>query len=143
MMENETTILECRMTLLAFIPHIFFALLFFAAALSGGDGAASRLVVAALIVLYIAIRYKTTYIKLTDKRLIGHVGFIKSKRLATYIAQVGDIATENGLLGKIFKYHTVTVTTVGSSTYKFKGMKNGVAFADAVHAHMAQQYQSN
>lgn len=138
---NEQVITECRRSLTSFIPAIIFALLFFLCGFSYiGDndksGGYVSFFIAACIVIHIIIAYTMTYIRLTNRRVIGHVGFINSARIASPHSKVGDITTKNGLLGKILHYHTVIVTTSAGSKYKFRGMAHAVDFADEVQDYL-------
>jgi len=87
-----------------------------------------------VVVFWIIIPYKTTYLKLTDKRLIGHRGFIFSTRISVTVDKIQDIQIENGLFGKIFKYHTVIIDTAssGKSKYVFRKMSNAVLLCDTI-----------
>ena len=92
-----------------------------------------------LAVLEIFITRKTTYIALTETTIVGHKGFIKSQTLTTSLTKVQDMGLSNGLFGKIFGYHTITISSAGSAgtEFVFKHMAKGQAFVDAVQAAIA------
>ena len=92
------------------------------------------LVIAAIIALRIFISIKFTYLELTETKLIGHKGFIKSKTLTTPLSRVQDVGISNGLFGKIFGYHTISISSAGTAgtEFVFKNMANARAFSDAV-----------
>ena len=81
------------------------------------------------------IEYKTTYIACTNTMLVGHIGFINSKTLSTPLIKVQSVGMSNGLFGKIFGYHTVTICNAGTSQaeYVFTTMSNAKQFVDKVN----------
>lgn len=138
----DKKISECRQHWTGFILHGILAFFSFMSGISGitegGDNSTEAAVlsfaVALLFVLYIFISYKFTYIRLTDKKIEGHTGFIKSKTLSTPLSKVQSIGLSNGLMGKIFKYHTITIDNAGTSIteYKFKRMAHAKEFVQSV-----------
>lgn len=90
--------------------------------------------VAVLCVLYIVVSYFFNYISLTSTHIIGHVGFIRSQRLTTSLSKVQGISLSNGLMGKIFRYHTITVSNAGTggTEYIFPRMAHAKKFVSQV-----------
>lgn len=80
--------------------------------------------------LVILIQQKTSYLRMTETAIIGKVGFIRTQKMTSPISKVNDISIRSGLLGKIFGYSTVHISTAGSlgSEYIFKYVKGGKAF---------------
>lgn len=81
------------------------------------------------------------YLTISNNVVTGHRGIIKSQTLKSPVSKVQDVSISNGLLGKIFGYHTITVNTAGSNgaEYVFKCMANAKqfqsAFASLVNEH--------
>lgn len=98
-----------------------------------GQAAPFALFVGIVCFVYIFITYKFTYISLTETKVEGHIGFIRSKTLSTPISKVQGISLSNGLLGKIFRYHTVSISSAGTAgtEYVFKHMAHAKEFANA------------
>lgn len=96
------------------------------------------LVFGIVMALCILICYKTTYIALTGTKVIGHKGFIRSKTLMTPLSKIQNVGLGSDLLGKIFNYHTVTLSDAGGgkTEYVFPKMAHAQEFADAVHEAM-------
>ena len=97
-------------------------------------------VIAAVIAGYIFISYKFTYsIVLTETKLIGHKGLIRSKTLTAPLSKVQDIGLSNGLMGKILGYHTVTISSAGTANteFVFIHMAKAQQFVDAVNDSIA------
>lgn len=132
---SETQLAYCRCSWVAFIVPGLLSLLCFTGLTTGDDVALPMFLCGLVIaVIFIVIPYKTTYLKLTDKRLIGHRGFIFSTRMSVTVDKIQDIQIENGLFGKIFKYHTVIVytSTPGTPKYVFRKMTNAVLLCDTI-----------
>lgn len=91
-------------------------------------------VVIVLLALYIFINYKTSYIALTETKLVGHKGFMRSKTMSTPLSKIQNITITNGLFGKIFRYHTIIIDNAGSdrSEFPFPRMANAQEFVDSV-----------
>lgn len=95
--------------------------------------------VAAFFAARIFVSYMFTYIVLTKTKIVGHIGFIKSKILTTPLSKVQNIGLSNGLLGKIFGYHTVTISDAGGAgvEFVFPRMAKAQEFVDAVQNEIA------
>lgn len=80
--------------------------------------------------LVILIQQKTSYLRMTETAIIGKVGLIRTKKMASPISKVNDVSIHSGLFGKIFGYSTVHISTAGSigAEYTFKYVKGGKAF---------------
>ena len=85
------------------------------------------------------ISYKTDYIGMTDSKIVGHKGFIRSKKISSPLSKVQNIEISNGLFGKIFKYHTIVIDNAGTGgkEFKFTQAANAEAFVNAVHERIA------
>ena len=80
--------------------------------------------VLALIFLIACIWKKCSCaLTLDDKSLNGRTGILKTKSLQSPIARVDAVTISNGILGKIFGFHTVKVN-VGMVEYVFKDVNN-------------------
>lgn len=137
-MEKEKKLMVCRQHWATFLLKGILALFCIAV---GFGGARPLIFVGLFIILYAVISYMTTYAALTETKLIGHVGFLKSKTLTTQLSKIQDIGIENGLLGKIFGYHTIVFTNAGTAGAEmvFKNMAKAHAFVDAVQKQIEKQ----
>lgn len=149
-MAKEKEIAVCRRHWSGFVVPGFFCVLFVLGAIGMlfidaaiGNRLAAMLVmlaIAAVIAGYIFISYKFTYsIVLTETKLVGHKGLIRSKTLTAPLSKVQDIGLSNGLMGKIFGYHTVTISSAGTANteFVFIHMAGAQKFVDAVNDSIA------
>ena len=144
---KETMVMVCRKHWTALVLPVLVAALFIVVGLVrlvnvGAKDAKASLVITAIgvmIGLFAWISYKSEYIALADSSVIGHKGILRSKKLTAPLNKVQSVGLSNGVLGKIFKYHTVTVATAATDAteFVFKQMAQAQAFADAVNAKIA------
>ena len=73
------------------------------------------------------IRFLTTELSLSNKRLVGKYGLINTKQMDSPLNKINSVTVESGLFGKIFGYSTITVNTA-STVYVFKHICQGENF---------------
>ena len=83
------------------------------------------------------ITYLNTELAITNKRIVGKVGFINSNSLDAPLNKVQNVAVSNGLFGKIFNYGNVKITT-DDGAFHFAGIKTTDAFKGMVMAQIDQ-----
>lgn len=139
---NDGYIAMCRPHWAGYVKSVFVMIIMIVAGCFTFNS--SRIIAALLflqavcIVIGIIIDSKTTYIALTGRKIVAHVGFINSKTLSTPLSKVQNIGLSNGLLGKLFGYHTILISDAGTSgtEYKFPRMANAIEFVNAVQDRM-------
>ncbi|MGN0163705.1 MAG: PH domain-containing protein [Candidatus Ornithomonoglobus sp.] len=77
------------------------------------------------------IKMKTTEITITNKRVVGKIGLIKTTELDTPLNKVNNVTVNSGFWGKIFGYGTIKITS-SSDDYEFSGIKNAAGFRSAL-----------
>lgn len=77
------------------------------------------------------IRYKTTELAFTNKRVIAKFGFISRNTIELNIAKVESIQVNQGILGRIFNYGTLIVSGAGNPQAPIPGISNPMAFRRA------------
>ena len=125
--ETEPIICKCRRHWTAYVIPALIGLVCIAS-----------VVIPIICVLYIIFAYRGDYLALTETKIIGHVGIINTKRLSTPLSRVQGITVGNGLLGKIFRYHTVSITNAGTGVveYSFTHMAHAREFVEEVEKHI-------
>lgn len=63
------------------------------------------------------IRYATTKLGFTNKRVVGKVGFIKKQSLDAPLNKINNVGVSQGLFGKIFNWGTVEIDTSSGKYY--------------------------
>lgn len=82
-----------------------------------------------LIVAY--IRYKTTELAITSKRVIAKFGFISRRTVEINISKVESIQVDQGVLGRIFDYGTLVISGAGDPQAPILGISEPMAFRRA------------
>lgn len=87
-----------------------------------------------LLGLFLFLHYTFNYIMLSESHITARKGIIRSKTFSTPLNKVQNVGVENGLLGKIFGFHTLIVDNAGVSRgkYVFKHCANAARFAAEV-----------
>ncbi len=82
-----------------------------------------------LILLAMAfIRYKTTELAFTNKRVIAKFGFISRQTVELYIPKVESIQVHQGILGRIFNYGSLIISGAGNPQAPIPGISDPMAF---------------
>jgi hypothetical protein len=81
------------------------------------------------------IIFLTTECVLTDKRVIGKVGFLSRKSLEILLKKVEGLQVNQWLFGRIFDYGTIVVSGTGGSKTPFQGIAKPLYF----RKHVQQQ----
>lgn len=122
LMNGENILYRGKLHWVVFLwPVIWFvvAIMFFS---GGGDtAAAGGLLVLIAIITGIAsfINYKTSEFGITNKRVIVKVGFIRRNSLEVLLNKVEGIQINQGMLGRILGFGSVTVSGTGGTKDPF------------------------
>lgn len=92
---------------LILLPFAFFGLLFWVAAL---------------------IRYLTTELAFTNKRVIAKFGFISRKTIELNLSKVESLQVNQGILGRIFNFGTLVISGAGNPQAPIPGISNPMTF---------------
>ena len=77
------------------------------------------------------IRYKTTELAFTNKRVIAKFGFISRQTVELNIAKVESIQVSQGILGRIFNFGTLVISGSGNPQAPIPGISEPMAFRRA------------
>jgi len=85
-----------------------------------------------LIFLVMAyVKYKTTELAITSKRVIAKFGFIRRRTVELNINKVESIQVDQGILGRIFNYGTLVISGAGDPQAPIPGISEPMAFRRA------------
>lgn len=79
----------------------------------------------------ITIRYKTTELAFTNKRVIAKFGFISRQTVELKIGKVESIQVSQGIFGRIFNYGDLVVSGAGNPQAPIPGISNPMKFRQA------------
>jgi uncharacterized membrane protein YdbT with pleckstrin-like domain len=75
-----------------------------------------------------AIRYVSSEFAVTDKRVLGKVGFIERDSAETLLSKIEAIAVDQGVIGRILGFGTVTITGTGGTQEPFPRISDPLEF---------------
>lgn len=75
-----------------------------------------------------AIRYYTTELAVTNKRVIAKFGFISRHTIEMSLAKVESIQVSQSILGRIFNFGTIIVSGAGNPQAPMPGISNPLRF---------------
>ena len=74
------------------------------------------------------IKYKTTELAITNKRVIAKFGFISRQTIELNINKVESIQVSRGILGRIFNYGSLVISGAGNPQAPIPGISNPLNF---------------
>lgn len=77
------------------------------------------------------IRYKTTELAFTNKRVIAKFGFISRRTVEMNISKVESIQVNQGIFGRIFNFGTLVISGAGNPQAPIPGISEPMAFRRA------------
>ncbi len=88
------------------------------------------------------IRYKTTEMAFTNKRVIAKFGFISRQTIELNISKVESIQVNQGILGRIFNFGTLIVSGAGNPQAPIPGISDPMSFRRSFMESQDQAAQS-
>lgn len=77
------------------------------------------------------IRYKTTELAVTNKRVIVKLGFIRRSTVEININKVESVQVDQGLLGRLFDFGTLIISGAGAAQAPLHGIAEPLGFRKA------------
>lgn len=77
------------------------------------------------------IRYKTTELAITSKRVIVKVGFIRRNTVEINLAKVESVQVDQDILGRLFDFGTLIIGGAGDPQAPIRGISSPMDFRKA------------
>ena len=77
------------------------------------------------------IRYKSTELAVTTKRIIVKYGFIRRQTIEINLNKAESIQVDQGILGRLFDFGTLVISGTGTSHAPLTGISEPMAFRKA------------
>jgi uncharacterized membrane protein YdbT with pleckstrin-like domain len=74
------------------------------------------------------IKYATTELAITNKRVIAKSGLIQRKTMEMFLNKIESVQVEQGVLARMFDYGTVTIAGTGVHTAAFADIAKPLEF---------------
>ena len=86
-----------------------------------------------------AVRYVTSEFAVTDKRVLGKVGFIERESDETLLSKIEAIAVDQGVIGRMFGFGTLMITGTGGTQEVFSGIADPLQFRRQIQSQIIAQ----
>ena len=120
---GEELVIQAKIHWAKLIGPGILSFLLLVSGLASKDAAVGGILLAIVIMFTAAIPMWTTKLQITNKKIYGKTGLIKTKTLDTPLNKLNTVSVSSGLFGKIFGYGTSRVSS-SSGEYVFKGIKS-------------------
>lgn len=120
LLSDETILHQARISLWSMFPLIFF-------------GVILTPVVIGLVLLVIAyIRYKTTELAITNKRVVVKTGLISRNIIEINIAKVESVEVAQSVLGRLFDFGSLSISGTGFNEAPIPNISDPMGFRKAL-----------
>jgi uncharacterized membrane protein YdbT with pleckstrin-like domain len=120
LLSDETLLHQGRISLWSMFPLIFF-------------GVILTPVVIGLVLLVIAyIRYQTTELAITNKRVVVKTGLISRKIIEINIAKVESVEVAQSVLGRLFNFGSLSISGTGFNQAPIPNISDPMDFRKAL-----------
>src|ERR1035438_5010311 len=136
LLPNEEITYQARLHWIIYaLPAVVFVIAILVA-LGGGGWIASTALGVIAFILFLApwIKASSSEFAITNKRVLIKVGLIRRHSLELLLQKVEGIGVDQGILGRIFGYGTITVSGVGGTKEAFQRISNPLEFRRQVQA---------
>ncbi len=128
---QEVDILQAHLHWVTLMPFLPIAVVVLIASAFGGPLIVFGLIAAVIIMIDPIIKYATTTVKFTNKRLIGKQGFLKTQDLDAPLNKINNVYVNSDMWGKIFGYGALVIST-SSGEYKYQRIQKPEDFKNAL-----------
>lgn len=135
---NENVVHLSKLHWIVFIKPLFLWIIGVAMATSSTEDTAilGWMIVVLIAIPYsisIAITHKTSEFGVTDRRVIAKVGFVRRTSLETLLQKVEGIDVNQGIIGRLLNYGSITVRGTGGSNKSIKRIRAPLLLRRAVY----------
>jgi uncharacterized membrane protein YdbT with pleckstrin-like domain len=81
-----------------------------------------------IILLSVAIRYKSTELAVTNKRIVAKFGFIRRSTVEIGVQKIESIQVHQGILGRMFDFGSIVMAGSGNPQAPIPGISQPMEF---------------
>jgi len=81
-----------------------------------------------LVLLNVVIRYKSTELAVTNKRIVAKFGFIRRSTVEIGVRKIESIQVHQGLLGRMFNFGSIVMAGSGNPQAPIPGISQPMEF---------------
>ena len=139
LLPNEQITYRAKLHWIIYTLPVIVCLIAIVVALGGGGWIAGTAIGIVGFVLFLPpwIKGGSSEFAITNKRVLIKVGLIRRHSLELLLQKVEGIGVDQGVLGRILGYGTITVSGVGGTKETFQMISNPLEFRRQVQASLA------
>jgi uncharacterized membrane protein YdbT with pleckstrin-like domain len=139
LLPNEQITYRANLHWIIYVLPVIVFLIAIAVALAGGGWIAGMAIAIVGFVLLLPpwIKASSSEFAITNKRVLIKVGLIRRHSLELLLQKVEGIGVDQGVLGRILGYGTITVSGVGGTKETFQMISNPLEFRRQVQVSLA------
>jgi uncharacterized membrane protein YdbT with pleckstrin-like domain len=139
LLPNEQITYRAKLHWIIYALPVIVFLIAIVVALGGGGWIAGMAIAIVGFVLFLPpwIKATSSEFAITNKRVLIKVGLIRRHSLELLLQKVEGIGVDQGVLGRVFGYGTITVSGVGGTKETFQMISNPLEFRRQVQASLA------
>jgi uncharacterized membrane protein YdbT with pleckstrin-like domain len=139
LLPNEQITYRANLHWIIYVLPVIVFLIAIAVALGGGGWIAGMAIAIVGFVLLLPpwIKASSSEFAITNKRVLIKVGLIRRHSLELLLQKVEGIGVDQGVLGRILGYGTITVSGVGGTKETFQMISNPLEFRRQVQVSLA------
>jgi uncharacterized membrane protein YdbT with pleckstrin-like domain len=139
LLPNEQITYRARLHRIIYLFPACMAVIAILVALGGGGWIAGAVLGFIALVLWVPpwIRSTSSEFAITNKRVLIKVGLIRRHSLELLLQKVEGIGVDQGLMGRLLGYGTITVSGVGGTKEAFRMISKPLEFRRQVQASLA------
>lgn len=81
-----------------------------------------------LILLNVFVRYKSTELAITNKRIVAKFGFIRRRTVEIGVKKIESIQVRQGILGRLFNFGSIVMAGAGNPQAPIPGISQPMEF---------------
>jgi uncharacterized membrane protein YdbT with pleckstrin-like domain len=91
-----------------------------------------------LLAIAPAIHYASSEFAVTDKRVVAKLGFIERESLETLLSKIEAIGVDQGIVGRMLGYGTITITGTGGTEESFPRIADPLEFRRQIQSQVVE-----
>jgi uncharacterized membrane protein YdbT with pleckstrin-like domain len=133
LMPGEQVVYRAKMHWVVFLWTAFWLAVGLLVALGGKSSPVGPFVIGAILGIMAFLNFSSSEFAVTNKRVIIKVGIIRCQSLELLLNKIEGVSVNQGILGRMLGYGTITVNGTGSTREPFKRISEPLGFRRAVH----------
>ena len=147
-MPREKILFKAEVSPVVFLPAVLMFILTIAMFIYGVSQSSGSVFLCLVVLLFVysiwlgiqaLIIMATTEFAITNRRIVAKRGFIRRHTLELLLSQIESVSVDQGILGRLLNFGTVTVTGTGGTSESFRAITSPLEVRRKVN-HILEAY---